>query len=182
MRLDLFTETIDDVVFNQAAIVDNRRISTFLPIDEVVTDGVGLIYNQSVLASGRLAVRFNTTWLDAEITENAANPEIVGKVFPRMPAWRSHLLLSYRIGERWDVGGGVRYASDSFGDLDNSDTAERVFGAHDAYTQVNLKAGIEVNDALRLSVGVENLIDQITYVHHPWPGRTAFLELGLDWR
>lgn len=182
VRLNLFTETVDDVIFNQAAIVDNRRISTFLPIDEVVTDGAELIYAQRALAGGRLSVRFNASYTDAEITRNRPNPDLEGKVFPRMPEWRSNLLLNYQLGDRWDLGGGVRYASDSFGDLDNGDTADEVFGAHDAYTQVNLRSTFHVKEGLRLSAGVDNLTDEIAYVHHPWPGRTFFLEFGVDWR
>lgn len=179
VRVNLFTETIDDVIFNQTSIVDNRSITTFLPIDEVVTDGLELIYNQSALLRGNLAVRFNATYLDSRITENRANPAFEGKVFPRMPKWRSHLLLNYRIHDRWDVGGGIQYSSDSFDDLENSDTAERVFGAHDAFTRLNLRTGFQVNETLRLSLGIDNLTNEITYVHHPWPGRTMFLEFSV---
>jgi len=180
VRLNLFTETIDDVIFNQSSIVDNVRVSTFLPIDEVVTDGVELVVEQSDLANGKLRVRFNTTFIDAEITENSANRDLEGNAFPRMPEWRSHLLLNYAFNERWSLGGGVRYSSDSFGDLDNRDTAEGVFGAHDEYTQVNLKAGLRLNDATRLNFGIDNVTDEVAYVHHPWPGRTGYVEIVVD--
>ncbi|MEM7353784.1 MAG: TonB-dependent receptor, partial [Acidobacteriota bacterium] len=153
VRVNLFTETIDDVIFNQTSIVDNRSVTTFLPIDEVVTDGADLIYNQSGLLNGKLSVRFNTTYLDAEITENSANRALEGNVFPRLPEWRAHLLVNVRVTDRWDVGGGIRYSGDSFGDLDNSDTATQVFGAHDAYTQINLKTSFQLNDAVRLDFG-----------------------------
>jgi iron complex outermembrane receptor protein len=179
LRMNLFTETINDVIFNQTTIVDNRSITTFLPIDEVVTNGLELIYNQSGLAQGKLGVRFNATYLDSQITENRANPVLEGKVFPRMPEWRSHLLLNYRIHDRWDVGGGIQYSSDSFDDLENADTADRVFGAHDAFTRLNLRTGFQVNETLRLSLGIDNLTNEITYVHHPWPGRTMFLEFSV---
>jgi iron complex outermembrane recepter protein len=180
VRVNLFTETIRDVIFNQTGIVDNRAVTTFLPIDEVVTDGAELIYNQSNLLHGKLSVRCNATHLDSRITRNSPNPALEGNVFPRMPEWRAHLLVNYRIGDRWDFGGGIRYSGDSFGDLDNADTADRVFGAHDAYTRVNLKTGYQVNDMLRLNLGIDNVTDEITYVHHPWPGRTMSLELSLD--
>jgi len=182
LRLNLYTESIEDVIFNQSSIVDNRRISTFLPIDEVVTDGAELIYAQSGLLGGKLSVRFNTAYTDAEITRNSPNPALEGNVFPRMPEWRSNLLLNAHLTKRWDVGGGIRYASDSFGDLDNRDTAVEVFGAHDEFTQINLKTTFHWNEALRVNLGVDNLTDEITFVHHPWPGRTVFLELGVDWK
>ena len=182
VRVNLFTETIDDVIFNQSSIVDNRRISTFLPIDEVVTDGAELIYSQRGLADGKVSVRFNTSYTDAEITRNRPNPALEGNVFPRMPRWRSNLLVNVHVTERWDVGGGIRYASDSFGDLDNSDTAREVFGAHDEFTQINLRTSLFLRESLRVNLGVDNLTDDIAYVHHPWPGRTLFLELAVDWK
>jgi len=180
-RVNLFTEAIHDVIFNQSTIVDNRLITTFLPIDEVVTHGAELVVNQSGLLDGKFFVRFNATWLDSEITENSANRALEGKTFPRMPRRRAHLLLNYHLGERWDVGGGVRYSGDSFGDLDNSDTATEVFGAHDEYTQLSLRTSFELNETAKLHFGVDNLTDEVTYVHHPWPGRTLFFEVSLDW-
>ena len=29
-----------------------------------------------------------------------------------------------------------------------------------------------------LSVGVDNLTNEITYVYHPWPGRTVYANVG----
>ncbi len=182
VRLNLFTETINDVIFNQSSIVDNRRISTFLPIDEVVTNGAELILSHRGLAKGRLNLRFNTSFTEAEITRNSPNPQLEGNVFPRMPRWRSNLLLNFQWRERWDFGWGIRYASDSFGDLDNRDPEREVFGAHDEFLQLNLKTSFRFNNATRVSVGIDNVTDEITYVHHPWPGRTIFLEFGVDWK
>ena len=70
--------------------------------------------------------------------------------------------------------------SDSYGDLDNSDTAENVYGAHDEYLFVNLKTSYRVNESVKLSLGLDNVTNEIAYVHHPWPGRTLFLEATLD--
>jgi iron complex outermembrane receptor protein len=178
-RVSLFREVVADVIFNQTAIVDNRTITTFLPVDEVTTDGVELVLNRAVLAD-KLDLRFNTTYADATITRNSANPAIEGKVFPRMPKWRANLLATYHVSARWDIGGGVRYSSNSFGDLDNADVAHGVFGAMDGYTQVNVRSGFQVNDRTRLNIGVDNLTDQIAFVHHPWPGRTAFAEASVS--
>lgn len=182
VRVNLFTESVKDTIFNQGTIVDNRFIRTFLPIDEVQTDGAELIINQSGFLDNRLSVRFNMAYTASEIVENSANPDLEGKVFPRMPKWRSHVLLNYRINSRWDVGGGVRYASNSFGDADNSDIADRVFGAHDEFTQVNFRSTYHLRDVTRIHFGIDNLNDNLAYVHHPWPKRTVFLEFSQDWR
>ena len=179
LRLNLFAETVNDAIFNQTTIVDNRRIRTFLPVDEVETRGTEFVFNRSGIAE-RLDVRFNLAYVDSEITKNSANPDLEGNAFPRMPRWRGHLLATWHMSDRWDIGGGVRYASNSYGDLDNADTANEVFGAHDAYTQIGLKTNYRLESGVRLSVGVDNLTNEVTFVHHPWPGRTVYLEAAVD--
>ena len=182
VRLNLFREDIEDVIFAQTAIVDNRPLNTFIPIGRVETTGTEVVFNQREILDSSLDVRVNASYVDAKITENSANTALEGKTFPRMPEWRAHLLLTYHVNDRWDIGGGLRYASDSYGDLDNADSASNVFGAHDGYTLLNLRTNYWVNDQTRLSLGVDNLSNEIAYVHHPWPGRTAFLEAAVDFR
>ncbi|HSM30899.1 MAG TPA: TonB-dependent receptor, partial [Woeseiaceae bacterium] len=179
LRLNLFTETVSDAIFNQMTIVDNRAIRTFLPVDEVETRGTELVLNRSGIAE-RLDVRFNVAYVDSEIVKNSANPDLEGNTFPRMPRWRGHLLATWHMSDRWDIGGGVRYASNSYGDLDNTDTASEVFGAHDAYTQIGLKTNYRLENGVRLSLGLDNLTNAVTFVHHPWPGRTLYLEAAVD--
>jgi iron complex outermembrane receptor protein len=180
VRVNLFTETVEDAIISQSSIVDNLFIFTFLPIDEVETTGVEVIFDQARIADTKLSTRVNLAYLDSEIVRNSPNPDIEGNVFPRLPEWRGHLLLNYTLTEKWDIGGGVRYSSDSYGDLDNADTARYVFGAIDPYTQLNLKAGYQVNPTVRFNLSVENLTDQLAFVHHPWPGRTLALEVVVD--
>ena len=180
MQLNLFYESIDDVIFAQTAIVDNRSLNTFIPIDTVVTQGAEFIYNQFRLFDAPLDFRFNLVYTDAEITKNNPNPSLEGNTFPRMPRWRANLLLTYHLGERWDIGGGIRYASDSYEELDNSDDASEVFGAQDSYTFINLKTSYRINENYRVSLGVDNLSNETAFVHHPWPGRTVYLEGMID--
>jgi len=84
------------------------------------------------------------------------------------------------MNDRCDIGGGIRYASDSYDELDNSDKANNVFGAQDGYTFINLKTSYRFNENYRMSLGIDNLTDEIAFVAHPWPGRTFFLEGSVD--
>jgi iron complex outermembrane receptor protein len=179
-RVNLFQETVDDVVFNQLGIVDGTEISTFLGIDEVVTRGAEFILSQPGIAQSKLDIRFNLSYLDAEITENRVNPAVEGKQFPRLPQWQFNLLLTYNLNSRFTASSGLRYASNSFGELDNSDSASRTFGAHDSYLFLNLKAAWEATDKLKLAVGMDNVTNETAFVHHPWPSRTLYLEAGYD--
>ncbi len=180
LRLNLFLDDVDDVIFGQRAIIEGVTVSGFLPIDRVVTRGVELVYNASDLMELPLDLRFNLTWVDAEIRRNTLDPTVEGSVFPRLPTWRGNVLLAWRVHPTVELSAAVRFASNSFGSLDNSDRARRVFGAQDPYRFVNLRANWRPKDHLRVSAGVDNLFDQEAYVFHPWPSRTLFLETSLS--
>jgi len=180
LRVNYFTEQIDDAIFAQTTLVDNRSINTFIPIDQVDTNGVEFIYNQVGLINNSLDVRFNTTYLDSKIDKNSANIELEGKDFPRMPDWRANLSVNYHVSESWDIGGGARYASNNYGDLDNGDTASNVFGAHDSYLFFDLKTKYKINDDIDISLGIDNVTDEATFVHHPWPQRTFYIEASAN--
>ena len=93
-----------------------------------------------------------------------------------MPRWRTNLLATYHLTSNWDFSTGVRYASNSFDQLDNSDIAENVFGAQDSYVFVDLKTQYQFKDDIKLSAGIENVNDEEAFVFHPWPQRTYFIE------
>jgi iron complex outermembrane receptor protein len=95
-----------------------------------------------------------------------------------MPRWRSNLMATYHLNNRWDISGNVQYADKSFGRLDNTDTAEGVMGAQDGYTRVGIKTTYDINNQMELGVGIDNLTNEVSYVAHPWPGRTLYLNFS----
>jgi iron complex outermembrane receptor protein len=185
LRVNLFYETVENTIYNQVGAIrdggTNVSVTTFLAVDEVETKGVEFIYNQLALFGTRLAMRFNTAYTDATITKNRPNPEIEGNEMPRIPQWRANLILNYPVTESVDLSTSFRYASDTYGDLDNGDTASKVYGAIDEYFFVNFKGNWAINDNLSVSLGVDNLFDDLAYVAHPWPSRTYFLDAQLKY-
>ncbi len=175
LQLNLFYEEVEDTIFNQNGTINGVNIRTFLPVDEVTTRGLELVYANGSLFETGLNLRFNASYTKAEITKNDVNPDIEGNDFPRQPRWRANLLLSYDLSNSVNVGGGIRYASDNFGNLDNSDKEDEVFGGHDEYTFVNLKANWQFNEQLGFSTGVDNLFNEEVFVFHPWPSRTFYV-------
>ena len=181
LKVNLFYEEVGDTIFNfSASNANGQSISTALPVDEVTTKGAEFIYNQQALFGSLFDLRFNATFVDASISENRLNPEIVGKQFPRIPKSRVNVLLTYHVSETVNVSTGARYSSNSFNELDNSDTASNVFGARDDYLFVNLKANWQVANGLSLGAGVDNLFNDEAYVAHPWPARTVFANASFE--
>lgn len=178
ISLNLYYETIENVIFNQQDPVTN--VTTFLNIDEVTTKGAELSYNQTAVFGTPLDIRSNIAYTDAEVTKNSINTTIVGKQFPRLPKWRANLLATYHISSNWNFSSGIRYASNSYGQLDNSDIAKNVFAAQDEYVFVDVKTKYQINEMFKLSAGVENINNEEAFVHHPWPQRTYFVEGNIS--
>lgn len=176
VRLNFFRDVVEDVIFNQSTTTDNGTVTTSLPVTEVTTNGIEFIYNQKNLLGSKFNLRYNLSYIDAEITENVLNPDNVGNEFPRMPEWRSNIMLNYPITDTFDIAGSMRYASDSSGRLDNADTADNVFGAQDDYLFFNAKANLRISKHATVSLGIDNITNEEACVFHPWPSRTVFLE------
>ncbi|MCB1876412.1 MAG: TonB-dependent receptor [Chromatiales bacterium] len=179
-RVNLFHEVIEDAIWSQTDYTAVPTVSTFLPVDEVTTSGIEFILQQDGVFDSDVDVRFNLVYTDSEITKNRADPSVEGKVFPRTPRWRSNLLGTWHVTTRLDSSLGIRYASDSYGNLDNSDRTDRVYGAQDKYLFVDLKANYRIDPRVKLSFGIDNLTNEIAYVAHPWPQRTYYLQGSLD--
>lgn len=181
VQMNLYSETINDAIESQATLLPGgASLRTFLPMDEVQTDGVEFIINQDDLLAGRLDLRFNVAWTDSRIKQNRADPALEGKRSMRMPEWRGNLLATWQVTPDWDLSANLQYASDSFGRADNSDTANGVFGGQDGYTRLGLKTDYRLQGGLRLGMGVDNASDEVSYVAHPWPGRTWYLNLAYS--
>lgn len=183
-RINLFSETIEDAIESQSNF--STLVTTFSAVDEVQSDGVELILNYSGLLVPELDARFNVTYTKSVIEDNSTaegpNPttSIEGNDYPRMPRWRSNLLLTYHVNDKWDLSGNVQYADKSFGRLQNDDIAEGVMGAQDGYTRVGVKTTYDFSEQIEVGFGVDNLTDEQSYVAHPWPGRTLYLSLSYD--
>ncbi|MFC6978983.1 TonB-dependent receptor [Microbulbifer taiwanensis] len=170
VRVNLFTETIDNGIESQSTVLPGgASIRTFIPVDEVETDGIEFIANVYGFADGKLDMRFNLAWTDSVTVRNAADPTLEGMRSVRMPEWRGNLMLDYQLRDNWDLGANLQYASDSFGRTDNTDTEDNVYGAQDGYTRLGLKSTYDLENGIALGLGVDNLTDEIAYVAHPGP-------------
>lgn len=180
IEVNYFRDDVGNTIFTQFQVVQGARIYSFLPIDHVRTKGLEIVVDQRRLLGSPVDLQVNTTLTDSVIVKHSLQPSIEGNVFPRMPKVRVGLFGIYHFAPGWLSSIGVRYASDQFGDLDNGDTVDRVFGAMDAYLFVDLKVSRAIGSGNRISIGVDNVTNADAFVFHPWPGRTLFAELSVD--
>ena len=176
MRVNVFSEVVKNVIYSQTDIAAGITRATFLPIDEVTTHGLEYIVQQKNVFGSDMDARFNVTLLDSKITKHSADTTVVGNEMPRLPKVRANLFLTYHVDKDWDTSAGLRYSGDSYGDLDNQDTASDVYGAIDGYLFLDLKASYQINKSAKVAFGIDNVTDTSAFVHHPWPQRTYYIE------
>jgi len=83
--------------------------------------------------------------------------------------------LTYHVNKYWDASGGVRYVSDSYSRLENTDDASNVYG----YLFVDLKTSYQISKTGKIAFGIDNVTDKSAFVAHPWPQRTYYFEASI---
>jgi iron complex outermembrane receptor protein len=160
-------------------------VSAFQPIEQTETIGADLTYQQNDLFGLPLDFMANGTVLNKQITKNSKNTALVGNEWVRIPKLQVNTSATYHIQPQWNVSTAVRYRSDVFNDLENLEQGSNVFGAVDEYTFVDLKTSYQLptyqNLKSSVSGGIDNLFDQKAYEAHPFPQRTYYVRLSLDY-
>jgi len=80
----------------------------------------------------------------------------------------------------WSATLTANYYSKIFSTAQNTDTVEGVPGAYDARTLVNGKVTYGFNKFVKVSVAINNLLNQESYSYFLNPGRSAVTELDVS--
>jgi iron complex outermembrane receptor protein len=185
IRANFFYDLINDEIANTLQNFGNVAVTTFQPIEQTETIGVDLTFQQNRLFNLPLDFMVNGTFMNKQIVKNSRNTALVGNEWDRIPKLQVNTSATYHILPVWDFSAAVRYRSDVFQRLDNSDTESNVFGGTDEYTFVDVKTSYQLptyqNLKSTLSAGIDNVLDQNVYENHPFPQRTYFVKASFDY-
>lgn len=185
VRANFFYDKINDEIANTLQNINNRQVTTFLPIEQTEAVGVDLTFQQNEIFELPVDLMLNGTVIDKHISKNSRNTALVGSQWDRLPKLQANASLTYHIIPVWDSSVSVRYRSDSFQQLDNKDTEANVYGGTDESTFVDLKTNyhLKLHPHLKstLSAGIDNVFDVNAYENHPYPQRTFYVKAALDY-
>lgn len=168
-RLSFFHNTEKDAVYSQTNIY--TMVKNYQNIDDVRKIGVEFSVEKKTFLIDGLGATASITYTDAEIIKNTNYPDSEGKTFPRVPEWTANAVLSYSPMEDVSIIFGGRYASTQYENLDNSDT-EGGYGGCDEYLVFDTKIMYALLENWKISVGVDNITDELYHMSHPYPRRT----------
>jgi iron complex outermembrane receptor protein len=173
------------VTYFQTMIEDlltNYRISNLPIISQRINAGRAKINGLELSAETPLNDYFDVTAnysvINSEMLENAIDPLSVGKRLIDSPKNIAGLGVQGQYGS-WSVTLTAQYYSKIFSTAQNTDTAEGVPGAYDARTLVNGKIAYGLNKFTKVSVAINNLLNQQSYSYFLNPGRSVVAELDF---
>ncbi|SNR92351.1 iron complex outermembrane recepter protein [Methylobacillus rhizosphaerae] len=186
VRATLFHEHKQDALISQtvtagASACGSATCSFIQNIDLVRTRGVELATQwQNVLVNG-LDWGGSLTLTDAEILRNKANPETEGKHPARIPAVVAKAVATYHQNDALSYSLAMRYSGRQYAYLDNSDSNPDVYGGASHYFFIDARLAYQFADRWTATLGVDNLNNYKAYAYHPYPQRTAFLQVKFDY-
>lgn len=120
----------------------------------------GLELELSQKAESGWSAFFNYTYARTQVTENVANPALVGKELPDMPRHKFNLGFGYEGGAGFTAKGLLRFVGSSFADENNTVTDSKGYRwEREPYHVVDLSITKRIN-AADLTLAVDNLLDK----------------------
>jgi iron complex outermembrane receptor protein len=177
LRVTLFRDAVRDALYSQTNVTVTPNVTSIQNIDSIRTDGIEVAYGAENVGLRGLDFNAGVTYADSEILKNDKFPASVGKRVPRIPDWRINAAAIWRQTERLSWTLGLRYSGRQVNTLDNSDINPDTYAGTSRYAAWDARVSWQLDRHLRLAFGVDNLFDQRYFVAHPYPGRTAVLEL-----
>ena len=141
------------------------------------THGVELVVDKRNLLSPASTCPEASRWPTRRSSPIPLFPAAEGKDIPQVPRRRATLVATWRPTDRLSLTGAARYASRSFGTIDNSDIVSHTYQGFEGYTVADVRALYRLTSQIDIAAGVENLTDRRYVLFHPFPGRTFTAEV-----
>jgi iron complex outermembrane recepter protein len=177
-RLTAFSERTRDALYSQTNTTVTPNITNIQNIDRLRTHGLEFAahWHDAFLVSG-LALTSSVTYADSVIDRNTKFPASEGKRQPRVPKWRANLLLAYAVNSHTNLSVGMRYSSEQFGTLDNSDINSRTYFGFSPFFVADVRLRYVLSKQWSMSAGIDNVNNEKYWAFHPYPQRTFLGEL-----
>ncbi|MDD2697584.1 MAG: TonB-dependent receptor [Arcobacteraceae bacterium] len=120
----------------------------------------------------------NYTYNKSEITENITNPLLVGKKLTYTPEKQFNVGMNFNSG-KLDTSIVGKYVDSLTTKDDNSDIIKDVPGSYESHFTVDTKVAYQIQNWLKASLSVNNLLDAEYYQSGLIPGRTFYAELAF---
>ncbi|WP_404712698.1 TonB-dependent receptor [Sphingomonas sp. MMS24-J13] len=182
IRLSLFNEAIRDALISQTGPlpVVPMQVGTFVQnVDRTRARGAEFAVQRADILP-RFDLLGSVTYANATTRKDTAFPAAVGKSLPSVPRWRATMVGTWRPIDQLSLSAAMRYASRSYGSVDNSDFVGNTYQGFYKYLVVDLRAALKVTEHWSLAIGVDNLNNDRYFLFHPFTQRSY--QVDLTWK
>jgi len=173
VKVAYFENYLSDLIYSQTV---SSTLQNRVNVGKAKSSGVEVELEQRIGAGLRFFGDY--TYTDATITEDAADPTVIGKRMQDVPRHMFNLGVEARYGAATGSFTG-RYVGKRFGTDKNTDTASNVYGSYDAFLVADTKIAYTFNKLVTLSLSVNNIFDERYFTYYKSPGRSWFAEMGI---
>ncbi|MDP2248488.1 MAG: TonB-dependent receptor [Nitrosomonadales bacterium] len=185
VRATLFQESKYDALISQTIATGIGCVGvncTFIQnVDKIRTRGIELATQWQDVGVHGLDVMGSLTMTDAKILKNEGDPATEGNKAVRIPTSMAKAVVTYHQGSQWMHSLGMRYSGRQYNSLDNSDVNEDTYIAASKFFFVDVRSTYRFADRWTAALGIDNLNNYKAYVRHPYPQRTAFIQVKFDY-
>ncbi|MGZ6048863.1 MAG: TonB-dependent receptor [Phenylobacterium sp.] len=177
LRVSLFDERVHNALISQTGTLNGSAVSFVQNVERTRSTGVEVVGDQKDVLVKGLEISGWVTYLDAQTLKDPVLPAAEGKRLPQLARWRGAMVATYSPTERLALTLAARYSDRMFAMIDNSDHYANTYQGFDAFFVVDAHARYRINDHLAIGAGVDNLNDRKYILFHPFPQRTALIDL-----
>jgi len=180
LRLSFFEEDITSALLSQSAPLvpgSNTLFSFVQNVDRTQVRGLEFVADQYDVFIPGLELMASLTAADGRIRQDNAFAAAVGKFIPGVPKLKANALATYRPDDKWSFTLGARYSDRSFGTIDNSDPVSQTYQGFAGYFVVDTRVRYKFDENWNVSVGIDNINNDKYFLFHPFPQRTAIMEI-----
>jgi iron complex outermembrane receptor protein len=128
-----------------------------------------------------LDLQGSATFTDAEVMANDGAPSTIGNKPTRIPKNMFKAVATYHQGKHLTYSLAARYSGRQYTNLSNSDINPDTFGGASNFFIMDAKANYQFADRYTVSVGMDNINNCKSFVSHPYPHRTTYLQVKFDY-
>ena len=175
-----FHHYISDLIYQKTNFIrdDGQRVTERQNAGKAEVEGVEVKLRQQLYWDW---LHFNGTYTlnDSIITENTANPAIVGKQMVQLPETMFSGSLDVKYNQ-WSGGIIGRYVSQQYFNDENLDQLTGVPGSYDPYFLVDTRLSYQATKNIDVSFSVNNLLDREYYSFYRQAGRSVYGEISYS--
>jgi iron complex outermembrane receptor protein len=184
LRFTFFHEATTDALYAQAIAGTSPVVNSVQNIDRIRTRGLETAFDGADVWLKGLDLQGSMTYTASTILANSsyvsAQGDTIGKQQPRVPKWRASLVGTWRFSPSLSASYGLRYGSEQFGTLNNSDPNGFAYQAFSKYFTTDLRMRWAINRHWTAALGIDNLNNYQYWNFHPYPQRTYSAELKVS--